>query len=61
MNLLAVSDVFDPLPVGIPRLLIAMASRRIITNEKTILDKDDRDEITPAASEDTSVTPAVPT
>ncbi|KAI1431009.1 hypothetical protein GGR50DRAFT_681825 [Xylaria sp. CBS 124048] len=39
-----------------------MASRRIISSEKTILDKDDDDlKSTPASSEQSSTAPAVPT
>lgn len=38
-----------------------MATRRIISNEKTILDKDDTVGASPAASEKSNITPAVPT
>ncbi|MCJ1361305.1 vacuolar ATPase assembly integral membrane protein vma21 [Acarospora aff. strigata] len=37
-----------------------MTSRRIISNEKTILDKDDRHDLTPAASQKSDIAPAVP-
>lgn len=37
-----------------------MATRRIISNEKTILDKDDTVGASPAASEKSNITPAVP-
>jgi hypothetical protein len=54
---------------GSPRLLwpllsaneIAMASRRIISSEKTLLEMDEADARSPAASEPSSITPAVPT
>ncbi|KAL3419025.1 vacuolar ATPase assembly integral membrane protein VMA21 [Phlyctema vagabunda] len=37
-----------------------MATRRIISSEKTILDKDDRNELSPAAGEKSNIAPAVP-
>lgn len=38
-----------------------MTSRRIISSEKNILEKDDRNDATPAASEKSDIAPAVPT
>ncbi|KAL9105106.1 MAG: hypothetical protein Q9163_000024 [Psora crenata] len=38
-----------------------MTSRRIISNEKTFLDKDDRNVAAPGSSEKSSIAPAVPT
>ncbi|KAI9806846.1 MAG: vacuolar ATPase assembly integral membrane protein vma21 [Piccolia ochrophora] len=38
-----------------------MATRRIISSEKTVLEKDDHDARSPPASEKTSIAPAVPT
>lgn len=37
-----------------------MATRRIISQEKTILEKDDRIGSSPAANEKSDITPAVP-
>ncbi|KAL8643703.1 MAG: hypothetical protein Q9226_008175 [Calogaya cf. arnoldii] len=37
-----------------------MTSRRIVSNEKNILEKDDSNERTPSASEKSSIAPAVP-
>ncbi|MCJ1375812.1 vacuolar ATPase assembly integral membrane protein vma21 [Loxospora ochrophaea] len=37
-----------------------MTSRRIISNEKNILEKDDQNALTPAASEKSDIAPAVP-
>jgi len=37
-----------------------MTSRRIISSEKTLLEKDDRNDLTPAASEQSIIAPAVP-
>ncbi|KAK4136463.1 hypothetical protein BT67DRAFT_439455 [Trichocladium antarcticum] len=38
-----------------------MATRRIISEEKTLLEKDDRIGSSPAANEKSNITPAVPT
>ncbi|KAM7207646.1 hypothetical protein V8F20_001913 [Naviculisporaceae sp. PSN 640] len=38
-----------------------MATRRIISSEKTLLEKDDRIGSSPAANEKSNITPAVPT
>ncbi|KAI9879693.1 MAG: vacuolar ATPase assembly integral membrane protein vma21 [Pleopsidium flavum] len=37
-----------------------MTSRRIISNEKSILDKDDHNALSPGASEKSNIAPAVP-
>ncbi|KAL8671994.1 MAG: hypothetical protein Q9168_003530 [Polycauliona sp. 1 TL-2023] len=37
-----------------------MTSRRIVSNNKNLLEKDDSDDRTPAASERSNITPAVP-
>ncbi|KAK3178763.1 vacuolar ATPase assembly integral membrane protein vma21 [Lepraria neglecta] len=37
-----------------------MTSRRIISTEKNLLEKDDRNDATPSASEKSNITPAVP-
>ncbi|KAI4096622.1 MAG: hypothetical protein LQ339_006918 [Xanthoria mediterranea] len=37
-----------------------MTSRRIVSNEKTLLEKDDNNDRTPTASETSNITPAVP-
>lgn len=38
-----------------------MATRRIISSEKTILDQDDHDGSSPAADQKSNISPAVPT
>ncbi|KAI9834722.1 MAG: vacuolar ATPase assembly integral membrane protein vma21 [Sarea resinae] len=37
-----------------------MSSRRILASEKTLLEKDDRNALTPSAAEKSNITPAVP-
>ena len=37
-----------------------MATRRIVSSEKTVLEKDDTSDFSPTAGEKSNITPAVP-